>query len=715
MRITNQLTNADALRNYQNSGSEIHKLNAKLSSGLEIQNSYDDSSIYVDGVRLDYEISTIEQVTEAAKKAVSYSKNADKALQEFVKQLENFKVKLIQAGNQTNTVTSREALANDLQGIKNFLVDIANTSINGQYLFSGSSITTKPIAQNNAYMGNNEEIKAVIGANSSTAYNIPGETIFYGVDNDYSKHITTNLKLTDRTDDENIKNLTANSKIMNLIGKDYRVDRKLDTVMDFTSDDKYQNTVFYLQGVKPNGESFNSKFEMTSDSSMQDLMDKIGIEFGNTKENKVVDVTLNKDGQINIVDLKKGNQAIDFYMVAATQRSDDTNVIPAGTSGIAGNAKTLDELEKLKNDPKNNLLITEFITSNYTDSTGAKTNAFDYDKVRFLKEGSHVRGSVSQTLVSDSSFAKETTKLSEVAAGAMNGSTLEMKVTSKSGKDYTVTLDFTDPANATVRFNGAGVDYKTSIYHGQWENNSTPTAFGELKDMQTPPNDVTFKQLNDIIAMATTDNIPTDTDPRFAGMNEFDRYNAAINGTKGSVEVTMDYKGRIDIKDMTNSSSKIELSIYDPNGGNFGAAATSNKGPTFVFSANNAITVDEPSNDIFNDLDEMIKAVRFGYYRADTEGADPRNAGIQGAIERIDHISDHVIKSQTKLGSITNSLEATETRAKFMKVNVADIKNELIGADYAETYLKMTQHILSYQAMLQASSKIQQLSLLNYM
>lgn len=708
MRITNQLTNTELLRNYQNSLSDIYKFNAKLTSGLEIQNSYDDSSVYVDGVRLDYEISTIDQVSEAAKKAIHYSKNSDKALQEFVKQLENFKVKLIQAGNESHSSTSLGALADELQGIKNFLVDIANTSINGQYLFSGSSVTTKPIGQNNAYMGNNEEVKAVVGSHTTLAYNIPGETIFYGTDSDYSKHITTNIKLTDKSDDENIKHLTADSKIMHLIGKDYKVDRKLETVMDFTDKNKYQNTVFYLQGVKPNNESFNAKFEMTSDASMQDLMDKIGEEFGNTKNNKVVDVYLNKDGQINIVDLKKGNQAIDFYMVAATQQSDDVNVIPAGTSGIAGNANTLEELEQLKNDPKNHLLITEFIASNYTDSTGAKTNAFDYDKVRFQNNGSHVTGTISQTLNSDSSFAKDTTKLSEVAAGEMVGSKLEMKVSSKSGKEYTITLDFTDKDNAKVNFKGDGIDSTTPIYHGEWKNNKLPKNFGDLQGMQTPVEEVTFKQLNDIIAMAVSDNIPADG-------ATFDEYNKAIDNTKGSVEVSMDYKGRIDIKDMTDATSKIKLSLYDPNGGNFTAVGTTTRGPNFTFSANNAITIDEPSNDIFNDLDEMIKAVRFGYYRSDTNSDDPRNAGIQGALKRIDHISDHVIKSQTKLGSMTNSLEATQTRAQFMKVNVSDIKNELIGADYAETYMKMTQHILSYQAMLQASAKIQQLSLLNYM
>ncbi|MBE9857022.1 hypothetical protein G6W43_07170, partial [Campylobacter concisus] len=42
------------------------------------------------------------------------------------------KTKVVQAASDVHSTTSLEALANDLQGIKNHLVNIANTSINGQ-------------------------------------------------------------------------------------------------------------------------------------------------------------------------------------------------------------------------------------------------------------------------------------------------------------------------------------------------------------------------------------------------------------------------------------------------------------------------------------------------------------------------------------------------------------------------------------------------------
>ena len=139
------------------------------------------------------------------------------------------------------------------------------------------------------------------------------------------------------------------------------------------------------------------------------------------------------------------------------------------------------------------------------------------------------------------------------------------------------------------------------------------------------------------------------------------------------------------------------------------------KGSVFSFNENNALTIDEPSTSVFQDLDNMIEAVRKGYYRADADSNDPRNTGMQGALQRLDHLIDHANKELTKIGSQSKLLTATKERAEVMKVNVLTVKNDVIDADYAESYLKFTQLSLSYQATLQASAKINQLSLLNYL
>ncbi|MCD8212633.1 MAG: flagellar hook-associated protein FlgL [Campylobacter sp.] len=739
MRITNQSRFSQTLHDYQNNMKGVNKSYQQISSGLKIQNSYENASVYSDAMRLDYEVTTLDQVVEATSKSVNFSKNTDKSLQEFEKQLENFKTKVVQAASDVHNKTSLEALANELQGIKNHLVNIANTSVNGQFLFSGSAVDTKPIDNNGKYQGNRDSMKTSAGSQIELPYNIPGYDIFLGKDNDYSKILTTNVNLVNNTKtdvSENPQYLTAQNTIKDMIGLNYAEDSKnvdsngkyagtINPDYDFLENSgiSFPDTYFYLQGKKPDGTTFTSKFKMTADASIEGLMQKIGQEFGNTSTTKVVDVSINNEGQFNVKDLTKGNQVIDFHMVAATSTAADKSSIAQNTA-----LDTVNTLADLKN--ASNVHITEFTKSKFIDNQGNAADSFDFDKIRFDKKDNKVTSNVSQVVRKSGEYATDATRLSEVAGTGelyppkeqgkynIDDRKLNMEVLSRNGTEYEISIDLgheenltaTPPVAAqtatfTIGVKGSGTTQTFDIWHA--------TEYGEFT---TPTKDVTFRQINDIIAMAASENIP-------AG-NNYASYNQAIHLSKGAVEVNLNDKGKIELTDKTNSVSTIEISLYDATtdvekfyGDSTGntTATSQGRGSAFTFSENNAITIDEPSVNVFDDLDKMIEAVRQGYYRANADSEDPRNTGMQGAIERLDHLIDHANKELTKIGSQTNLITATKERASLMKVNVLTVKNEVIDADYAEAYLNFTQKSLSYQAMLQASAKINQLSLLNYM
>ena len=61
MRMTNQLMKFMNNYDYQTNMKALYKLNNQMSTGLKIQNSFEDSSVYNDGMRLDYEVATLEQ------------------------------------------------------------------------------------------------------------------------------------------------------------------------------------------------------------------------------------------------------------------------------------------------------------------------------------------------------------------------------------------------------------------------------------------------------------------------------------------------------------------------------------------------------------------------------------------------------------------------------------------------------------------------------
>ncbi|HEB9335724.1 TPA: flagellar hook-associated protein FlgL [Campylobacter coli] len=750
MRITNKLNFTNSISTSMGAQSSLYQISQQLSSGIKIQNSYEDASVYIDNTRLEYELKTLEQVKQATNSAKEMTQNSMKALQDMVKLLEDFKVKVTQAASDSNSQTSREAIAKELERIKEGIVQLANTSVNGQYLFAGSQVANKPFDSSGNYYGDKNNINVVTGAGTESPYNIPGWDLFFKADGDYKKQISTNVSFTDNRwnlteNPDKTEYLTSSSKWQQLIGQGYVKDNGLDVDKDFEYSDTKLNfppTTLYVQGTRPDGTSFKSAVLVNPEDTLEDVMENIGTLYGNTPNNKVVEISMNDSGQIQITDLKQGNNKLDFHAVAFTPQADDSTELKSIIEAANQEGITMEEVTNRVmtaataapsdgditnlNSPVTvtingedfeiDLKQTDFIKSKMTDTDGNAANGADYDNVYFEKNGNTVYGNVSQVIKGSNAYATESTKLSEVMAGdSLNGTTLNLKVNSKGGNSYDVSINL---QNSTVSFpdpNNPTQTISFPIMH-------TDPATGN-SGVITGANDITYGQINDIIGMFAADKIPTASiNPTNGKIDAVDYQNMQqlMKDSNATVDVSMDYKGRISVTDKLSSGTNIEISLSDSQSGQFPLppfTTTSNveNGPNFNFSANNSLTIDEPNVDIIKDLDLMIDAVLSGNMRADSESEDPRNTGMQGALERLDHLADHVSKLNTTMGAYYNTIDGVNTRTTFLSVNVQSIKSNVIDVDYGEAMMNLMQTQLAYQASLKASTTIAQLSLLNYM
>ncbi|EOW0925599.1 flagellar hook-associated protein FlgL [Campylobacter upsaliensis] len=750
MRVTNKLNFTNSIQNTMSGASALNKLSMQLSSGMKIQDSYEDASIYIDNTRLEYELKTLEQIKEATSSAKEMTSNSMKALQDMVKLLENFKVKVTQAASDSNSQTSREAIAKELEKIKEQIVQLANTSINGQYLFAGAQLNHKPFDSKGNYFGDKNNVNVVTGAGTESPYNIPGFDLFFKADGDYQKQITTNESFTDNRYDLN-KNpdkkqyLKGDNLWQDLIGLGYVKDKKLDIDKDFEQDDtrlKFPPTTLYVQGVKPDGQSFKSAVLVNPTDKMEDVLEKIGNLYGNTATEKVVDVTINDSGQIQIRDLKEGNNKLDFHAVAYTPQFDDktemqeietamqaaqpplskdnlTNLVME--AAIGNPARPITDLQSPVQVTINgqqfeiDLHQTDFINSKMTDSAGNATNGADYDNTFFEKHGNSVIGNVSQVIQGTNAYATDDTKLSEVMSGNAMDSTLNLTVNSKGGNTYNVTVNL---QNSTVSFPDPANPGQTITFPITHTNPTTGN-----NGVVTPPNEITYRQINDIIGMFASDQVPTQTITPNNGQitnAQYDTLQKLMSDSKSTVNVTMDYRGRISVTDKLSTGTNIGVSLSDSQNGQFPQPPydhTANQvaGPDFSFNANNSLVIDEPNVDVIKDLDLMIEAVLSGNMRANADGDNPRNTGMQGALERLDHLSDHINKLNTTMGAYHNNIDNVNTRVTFLGVNVQTLKTKVNDADYGETLMNLMQTQLAYQASMKATTTISQLSLLNYM
>lgn len=750
MRVTNKLNFTNSIQNTMSGASALNKLSMQLSSGMKIQDSYEDASIYIDNTRLEYELKTLEQIKEATSSAKEMTSNSMKALQDMVKLLENFKVKVTQAASDSNSQTSREAIAKELEKIKEQIVQLANTSINGQYLFAGAQLNHKPFDSKGNYFGDKNNVNVVTGAGTESPYNIPGFDLFFKADGDYQKQITTNESFTDNRYDlsknpDKKQYLKGDNLWQDLIGLGYVKDKNLDIDKDFEQDDtrlKFPPTTLYVQGVKPDGQSFKSAVLVNPTDKMEDVLEKIGNLYGNTATEKVVDVTINDSGQIQIRDLKEGNNKLDFHAVAYTPQFDNktemqeietamqaaqpplskddlTNLVME--TAIGNPARPITDLQSPVQVTINgqqfeiDLHQTDFINSKMTNSAGNATNGADYDNTFFEKHGNSVIGNVSQVIQGTNAYATDDTKLSEVMSGNAMDSTLNLTVNSKGGNTYNVTVNL---QNSTVSFPDPANPGQTITFPITHTNPTTGN-----NGVVTPPNEITYRQINDIIGMFASDQVPTQTITPNNGQinaNQYDTLQKLMSDSKSTVNVTMDYRGRISVTDKLSTGTNIGVSLSDSQSGQFPQppythTANSQPGPDFSFNANNSLVIDEPNVDVIKDLDLMIEAVLSGNMRANADGDNPRNTGMQGALERLDHLSDHINKLNTTMGAYHNNIDNVNTRVTFLGVNVQTLKTKVNDADYAETLMNLMQTQLAYQASMKATTTISQLSLLNYM
>ncbi|KAF0591350.1 MAG: distal flagellar hook-filament junction protein [Candidatus Campylobacter infans] len=783
MRITQQLMARTNMVNYQTNAERIYNLNAKISSKTKISQPYENTGIYVDATRLDYELEVLSQIRSGTQKASEFAKNSDNSLNSFVETLTTFKTKLIQAANQgAHSETSRIAIANDLKALRNQLVNISNTAINGQFLFSGTAIDTKPISNDGSYNGNGKLIQVVSGTNQTIPYNVDGKELFLGRDNDYSKIVTTNITLYNEHQKLLASStptlLKSSDNIYKLIGGNYQTKalntaNPLDYTRDFSAEkvDKattqYQPTIFFMQGQKPTGESFSTKFELTPDSSVQDMLDRIGQALGNDPAtgNKVVDVSLNEQSQIVVKNLKAGNEMLNFSIFGLTAQKnvgDTQNDVTTRTDQIRG-LTSLDNINAMVNN--GNVHLTSLISSpaynkiqnnnNFID----KSNTLDYDKVFFNKSARTLTSNVSQIVRADNSFANDGTTLAAVAGlnagqSLADADDLMLQIRSRNGDNYVAVIDF----NGTQ---ANGQSYPTlslythpmqqgqapltqmNFYKTQWnagiKAGSTTEQIGDEPRLIST-DELTFRNIEDMVQIIASDhattknaqgaltgwgnllpqgNPPTQDQMNAAAKAAWDnKFSPALRLSSQQVSANMNERGQMVIKDNISSVTDIEVAIYQkhnqdyPTGTNINAPSN---GSVLSFMRNDAVMIDRPSVNIFPDLDEIIQAVEDGSFFGNPDGTNHRTSGVQGALTRIDHIMDHVNKEHAIIGARSNLITATNNRAELLTLNVSEVKSNVIDTDYGEVLLELQQRMLSYQAMLSSTAKISQLSLLNYM
>ena len=124
--------------------SNQQQLTAELSSGVRVNSLSDDPLAAGENVELLNQIQRDDSFTQTSNLVQGQLQVADSALGSVVSQLTQAISLATGANNGTLNASDRQSIANQIAGIRDEVVSLANTAYQGQYIFGGSQTATAP-------------------------------------------------------------------------------------------------------------------------------------------------------------------------------------------------------------------------------------------------------------------------------------------------------------------------------------------------------------------------------------------------------------------------------------------------------------------------------------------------------------------------------------------------------------------------------------------
>lgn len=175
---------------------ELGKTQLQISTGQRILNPSDDPVGAVEILNLQREINLSDQYLTNADKAENKLVAEESVLSSSVDILQKINELSVQALNDTNGLSDRQAIAQEITQLNDQLLSLVNTQdSSGNYLFSGFKSDVQPYSSIGAtYAGDSGQRNLQIGAGVLIETNDPGSEIFE------PEHIQTSLDSSAATD-----------------------------------------------------------------------------------------------------------------------------------------------------------------------------------------------------------------------------------------------------------------------------------------------------------------------------------------------------------------------------------------------------------------------------------------------------------------------------------------------------------------------------------
>ena len=197
MRVTNKMLSNNILQNLQRNLSSMQKTQHQLSSGRSVSKPSDDPLSTVRIMGLQTNLGTNEQYKKNIDRSLSWLGATEVALGGVNDVLQRTRELAVSGASGTLSDDARFAIKEEVEQLKGNLLQIANSDIEGRYIFSGFKTDQKPYeeipdvgnGENGTnptvdYNGDDKKMQWEVARGVAMEVNLPGEELFGPLEKD---------------------------------------------------------------------------------------------------------------------------------------------------------------------------------------------------------------------------------------------------------------------------------------------------------------------------------------------------------------------------------------------------------------------------------------------------------------------------------------------------------------------------------------------------
>ncbi|MFK0524702.1 flagellar hook-associated protein FlgL [Paenibacillus illinoisensis] len=190
MRITNNMLSSQLLLNLNRNAQQMNNTQTQMATGMKINKPSDDPVGITYSLRYRAELASNEQYQKNVDSATSWLDFNDTVMDQAGSIVQRLRELTVQASTGTNPQSALDSVKEEVNQLKEQLIDVANSKLNGKYIFNGETYDIKPYQFTKDANGSSDttdaasvvtdtgKINFIVGESVQLPINVTGTEVF---------------------------------------------------------------------------------------------------------------------------------------------------------------------------------------------------------------------------------------------------------------------------------------------------------------------------------------------------------------------------------------------------------------------------------------------------------------------------------------------------------------------------------------------------------